>query len=48
MLFRSYEELTVDDLVERRYRETYTRQLFEASLGYDKRLTSGQIAKAEA
>ena len=41
-----YEELTVEDLVERRYREAYTRQLFEASLGYDKRLTSAQVAKA--
>lgn len=45
---RIYEELSVDDLVQRRYREAYTRQLFEASLGYDRRLGAGGAALEDA
>jgi len=41
---RIYEELTVEDLVARRYRQAYTRQLFEASLGYDRRLGASVVA----
>jgi ABC-type dipeptide/oligopeptide/nickel transport system ATPase subunit len=38
-----HEELTIEDLIARRYREDYTRQLFEASLGYDSRLASAEV-----
>ena len=43
-----YEELTVEDLVQRRYKNDYTRQLFEASLGYDRRLGAGGTALEDA
>ncbi|MBI3710412.1 MAG: ABC transporter ATP-binding protein [Proteobacteria bacterium] len=35
-----YEELTVDDLAGNRPRHSYTRQLLQASLGYDRRLAA--------
>ena len=43
-----YEELSVEDLVQRRYKNAYTRQLFEASLGYDRRLGAGGTALEDA
>ena len=43
-----YEELSVEDLVQRRYKNAYTRQLFEASLGYDRRLGAGGVALEDA
>jgi ABC-type oligopeptide transport system ATPase subunit len=42
-----YEELSVDDLAASRPRHPYTRQLLQASLGYDRRLAADVALEAD-